>query len=56
MLDNSFAIGKFRSYVCGRSFTVVTGHPDLRLLASLKYPSGHLGRWMLHLQELVFTV
>lgn len=51
-----WSVRKFRCYLEGYHFTVITDHSSLRWLHNLKNPSGRLGRWALELQEYDYLI
>lgn len=51
-----WAIEKFRCYVEGYEFTVITDHSSLRWLDNLKDPVGRLGRWAVRLQQYTYKI
>lgn len=50
------AIEKFRLYIDGVRFTVITDHESLKWLMNLKDPTGRLGRWALKLQGFDYDI
>ena len=51
-----WSIRKFRCYIEGDHFKVISDHASLQWLFKLKNPSGRLARWALELQQYDFTV
>lgn len=51
-----WAISKFRAYVEGYHFLVITDHSSLRWLHNLKNPTGRLARWSLSLLEYDYEI
>ncbi|CAB0040694.1 unnamed protein product [Trichogramma brassicae] len=51
-----WAIQKFRPYVEGYRFRVITDHSSLRWLHNLRNPTGKLSRWSLELQQFDYIV
>ena len=49
-----FAVEKFRPYVEGSHFKVITDHSSLKWLRSLKNPTGRLCRWIFRLDQFDF--
>nr|CAI5851281.1 unnamed protein product [Callosobruchus analis] len=50
------AIEKFRGYIEGTHFTVITDHASLIWLNKLNNPSGRLARWAVRLSQFDFTI
>ena len=51
-----YAINKFRTYLFGTNFYIITDHRALLFLLSTSYYSSRLTRWSLLLQQYSFTV
>lgn len=56
LLSVLFCISKFRPYVEGTRFTVVTDHYSLLWLNNMKNPTGKLARWAVKLREHSFDL
>lgn len=50
------AVSKFRHYIEGTAFTIITDHASLKWLMGLKDLSGRLARWSLKLQAFTFQI
>lgn len=50
------SIEKFRCYVEGVKFTVISDHSSLQWLQNMKNPSPRLARWLLRLSQYDFTI
>lgn len=51
-----WAIRKFRAYVEGYHFQVITDHSSLKWLCNLRNPNGRLARWALELQAYDYDI
>lgn len=56
LLSLVFLISKFRCYVQGVKFKVITDHSSLLWLKRLQNPSGRLARWAVHLSQYNFDI
>ncbi|KAH9318924.1 hypothetical protein KI387_020693, partial [Taxus chinensis] len=51
-----FAVKKFRNYLLGKKFLVVTDHQALKYIVNKPNPSGRIARWIILLQEFEFDI
>jgi hypothetical protein len=51
-----WAIKRFRIYLLGNKFTVITDHSALSWLMNIKDPNGRLARWSIYLQAYEFEI
>lgn len=56
LLSVVYAIEKFRPYIDGVHFTVITDHRALLWLHKMKDPHGRLARWAMKLQQFTFDI
>lgn len=56
LLSIVYAVEKFRPYVDGTHFTIITDHSALKMLHKMKDPHGRLGRWAMKLQQFSFDI
>lgn len=56
LLSVVYAIEKFRPYIEGSHFKVITDHSALQWLHNMKDPHGRLARWSLKLQQFDFEI
>lgn len=56
LLSVVYAVEKFRPYVDGTHFTIITDHSALQWLHKMKDPHGRLARWAMKLQQFSFDI
>ncbi|KAG6438737.1 hypothetical protein O3G_MSEX000180 [Manduca sexta] len=56
LLSIVYAIEKFRPYIDGTHFTIVTDHSALKMLHKMKDPHGRLARWAMKIQQFSFDI
>ena len=50
------AVKRYRTYLFGRHFYIVTDHHSLRWLMNIREPTGRLARWALEIQQYDFDI